>query len=160
VDLFSLDGTLAAFEKKGVALITAILHPMGMIPVSGAPENPFNDGEAYYFSRVSRADGRPVLIEDIYLHPVLFSGIDRFDLTGRSLSQAVEERFYLRPTGGRQLFRVDYPTRDQAKLLSVSVKTPILAVRRFLNFSGCENGVYAELFCRTDQYVFSQVIGG
>jgi GntR family transcriptional regulator len=160
VDIFSLGGTLAAFERKGVTVGTEVLRAIEMIDVSGIPENPFDGREAYFFSRLNSVNGEPVLIEDIFLHSVLFAGIDRIDLSGKSVSQVVEERYYLRPTGGKQLFRVEYPNRERGKRLKITVKKPVLAVRRFLNFSGCDNAIYSELYCRTDQFVFSQVIGG
>jgi GntR family transcriptional regulator len=55
----------------------------------------------------------PVLLEEIYLHPVLFKGIENMDLKWRSLSQVVDSSFYMRPTGGRQTFRITNP--DAAK---------------------------------------------
>jgi GntR family transcriptional regulator len=175
VDLFSLGGTLASFKKRGVTLSTDILHPVSLVSVgiksdsiksdsiksdSRNSTNPYAGGEAYFFSRLSSSDGMPVLIEDIYLHPVLFRGIDRIDLTDRSLSRVVEEQFFMRPVGGKQLFRSVYPNRAQGKRLMVSKDTPILEVHRFLNFPQAENAVYSELFCRTDKFVFSQIIVG
>lgn len=165
VDLFSLGGTLASFKKKGVALATDIFHPVSLVFVGVQSDprnlsNPYAGREAYFFSRLSRADGMPVLMEDIYLDPVLFRGIDRIDLTDRSLSQVVDEQFFMRPQGGKQLFRAGYPNRVQGKRLMVSMDTPILAVQRFLNFPQAENAVYSELICRTDTFVFSQIIGG
>jgi GntR family transcriptional regulator len=44
--------------------------------------------------------------------------------------------------------------------LAVSTQTPILVVKRFLNFAQAQNAIYSELYCRTDRFVFSQNIGG
>jgi GntR family transcriptional regulator len=159
VDLFSIGGTMASFKKRGVALTTEIVHPVRLVSVSRNATHPFAGGEAYFFSRLSCVDEKPVLIEDMYLHPVLFSGIDRMELTGRSLSQVVEEQFFMRPVGGRQLFRAGYPNPAQSTLLMIAMDAPILSVQRFLHFPQAENAVYSELFCRTDQFVFSQIIG-
>jgi GntR family transcriptional regulator len=49
---------------------------------------------------------------------------------------------------------------SKAADLAVSSTTPILVVKRFLHFSQAENAIYSELYCRTDQFVFSQTIGG
>ncbi|MCD4786609.1 MAG: UTRA domain-containing protein, partial [Desulfobacterales bacterium] len=119
-------------------------------------ENPFSGQEVYFFSRLSRVEDMPVLIEDIYLHATLFSGIERFNLQGRSLSQIVEAQYYMRPTGGKQNFRIGYLTGEKAKSLDISSGTPILAVKRFLHFEQAKNAIYSELFCRTDRFVFSQ----
>jgi GntR family transcriptional regulator len=101
-----------------------------------------------------------VLLEDLYLHPALFSGIDRIDLEGRSVAAIVDERYYMRPLRGRQNFRIAYLQGARARDLGVSAATPILAVRRYLHFPQADNAIYAELYCRTDQFVFSQTIGG
>ncbi|MDX9787576.1 MAG: GntR family transcriptional regulator [Desulfobacterales bacterium] len=160
VDLFSLGGTLASFQKKGVAIRTEILHVMRMVLVPPDAGHPFSGAQAYYFSRLSYADANPVLIEDIYLHAALFSGIDRIDLAGRSLSQAVEEVFFMRPTSGKQLFRAMHPSRSQAKQLQIPIEMPILSVQRFLHFPQADNAVYSILTCRTDRFDFSQFLGG
>jgi GntR family transcriptional regulator len=98
--------------------------------------------------------------EDIYLLPELFQGIDQIDLQGRSLSQIVDKLYYLRPTGGKQNFRIGYLNGEKAKALDVSPSTLILLVKRFLHFAPAPNAVYSELYCRTDLFVFSQAIGG
>ena len=77
-----------------------------------------------------------------------------------SFSQIVNEYYYLRPTGGKQNFRIGYLMGRKAINLGVLPTTPILAVQRFLNFTQAENAIYSELYCRTDQFVFSQIIGG
>jgi GntR family transcriptional regulator len=160
VDLFSLGGTISSFREKGIMLHTSIIHGIQLSDISEDTENPFSGGKAYYLSRWSRVSEKPVLIEDIYLHPTLFPGIERFDLEGRSLSQVVAEKFYLKPVRGNQNFRIGFLAGDRAALLNVSKKTPILVVKRFLHFPQIENGIYAEIYCRTDQFVFSQIIGG
>ncbi|MFO7963199.1 MAG: GntR family transcriptional regulator [Desulfobacterales bacterium] len=160
VDLFSLAGTLSSFQKKGISVVSHIVNRIRLITVHQDAANPFFDQNAYFFPRVSRVDNEPVLLEDIYLHPGLFSGIDKFDLTGRSLSQIVSDYFYLKPTGGRQHFRIAYPNAARARLLGVSKETPVLALNRFIDFPDVPNGVYSDLFCRTDRFVFSQKLGG
>jgi GntR family transcriptional regulator len=101
-----------------------------------------------------------VLIEDIFMDPTLFAGIDQLDLQGRSLSSIAEEKFYLRPTGGKQSFGIGYIKNNRRHLLDVSAQTPVLAVQRYLHFPRVVNGVFVQLWCRTDQFVFSQNIGG
>jgi GntR family transcriptional regulator len=160
VDLFSLAGTVSAFHKKGVAVTTHILQRTQLEMVDSDPENPFSGQKAYFFSRLIKVEEKPVLIEDIYLHIQLFAGIDAIDLEGRSLSQIVDERYYMRPTSGKQNFRIGYVEGKRAQDLASSPTTPILVVKRFLNFHGAESAIYSELYCRTDQFVFSQTIGG
>ncbi|MCB2169682.1 MAG: GntR family transcriptional regulator [Deltaproteobacteria bacterium] len=160
VDLFSLAGTTSAFQRQGLTVDTRVRKKMQSIPVTGDSDNPFDGGRAFFFSRRSCVEDSPVLIEDLYLHPELFSGIDQIDLEGRSIAAIAAERYFMRPTHGRQTFRIAYLQGARARDLGVSTATPILAVKRYLNFSQADNAIYAELFCRTDQFVFSQTIGG
>ncbi len=160
VDLFSLAGTLASFEKRGIPLTPVVRRAVERIAAPDDPQNPFAGSEAYFFSRLSLVDGRPVLIEDIFLDPVLFSGIERFDLAGRSLSRIADEHFYLRPTGGRQTFRIARLAAGLARDLAVGPRTPVLQVNRHIHFGEAHNAVYAVLYCRTERFVFSQTLGG
>lgn len=160
VDLFSLAGTTSAFHSKGISVTTRILTNTCLIQVKNNNENPFAGRQAFFFSRLSRVEQTPVLVEDLYLHPELFAGIDRIDLSGRSLAEVVDERYYMQPIGGKQNFKIGYLSGHRARDLAVIPATPILVVKRFLHFPQAENAIYSELFCRTDQFVFSQTIGG
>ncbi len=160
VDLFSLAGTISSFKDKGISLQTEIIEPIQLKPIAQDAENPFSGQKAYFLSRCGKVKNMPVLIEDIYLHNGLFTGIDTMDLENRSLSRIVNEQFYMRLKGGNQNFRIGYLSGDKAGQLKVSSDTPILVVKRFLHFPQSDNAIYSELFCRTDQFVFSQKIGG
>ena len=96
----------------------------------------------------------------MYFHPELFQGLDRISIADRSLSGIVEEQYYMRPIGGTQTFRITTLTGNRAGQMGVQAGTPVLLVKRFLHFKQAENAVYAELYCQTDRYVFSQQIGG
>jgi len=160
VDLFSLAGTISSFHEKGISVTTRILKKIRLMVIGDIPENPFANQKAFFLSRLSKVEEMPVLIEDIYLHSVLFSGINRIDLSGQSLSQIVDEHFYMRPVGGKQNFRIGFLSGKKGRDLAVSPETPILTVKRFLHFSQAKNAIYSELYCRTDQFIFSQTIGG
>lgn len=160
VDLLSIAGTISSFQKKGVNVFTKISKPIGLILVKKNFENPFYNKEAYYFSRISYADEIPALLEDIYLDPDVFKDIDRIDLTNRSLSQIVEEKYYLRPSGAKQNFKIAYLAKKNSRLLCISPEVPVLAVNRFIHFSDMENAIYSDIFCRTERFVFSQTLKG
>lgn len=160
VDLFSLAGTISSFHKEGIPIKTRILQKTRLKTIGDDSENPFAGRKCYFVSRLSLVEKMPVLIEDIYLHATLFAGIDRFDLSGRSLSQIVAEHYYMQPSGGKQNFRIGYLSAKKGGQLAVSPQTPILTVKRFLDFKQASNAIYSELFCRTDHFVFSQTIGG
>ncbi len=160
VDLFSLDGTSASFRNKGLAVQTRLLTPVRLQTIDRAKDNPFNGARAYWFSRLTLISKKPVLVETLYLHADLFPGIDQMDIQGKSLSALADEKFFLRPVGGKQTFRIGFVDAPKASQLELPPESPILMVSRWLHFPHTTNGVYTELWCRTDQFVFSQTIGG
>ncbi|MBT4364837.1 MAG: GntR family transcriptional regulator [Desulfobacteraceae bacterium] len=160
VDLFSLAGTITSFKKKGISVKTKILQKIALKKVGNDIENPFSNKEAFFLSRLSTVNKKPALLEDIYLHPVLFSGIHNINMEDRSLSRVVKEKYYMRPIDGKQNFRIGHLSENRAGYLDVSKDTSILVVKRILNFEQAEGAIYSELFCRTDRFVFSQTIGG
>jgi GntR family transcriptional regulator len=161
VDLFSLAGTMSSFHKKGFDTATRILKKIRLVNVrKKETENPFAGGKAFFYERLTSVDGSPVLIETMYLHPELFKGIDELDLAGKSLSEIVSGRYYMKPTGGKQNFRIGYLNGKRARDLEITPSTPVLSVNRLLHFSQADCGLFSELFCRTDKFVFSQTIGG
>ena len=160
LDLFSLAGTTSAFHKKGMSVTTHILKKIRLKSIRRDPENPFSKKKAYFFSRLSKVEKIPVLIEDIYLHETIFPGIDKIDLSHRSLAQIVDEQYYMQPIGGVQNFGIGYLTGKKAQKLEVEADTPVLIVKRFLHFDQKNKAIYSELYCRTDQFVFSQTLGG
>jgi GntR family transcriptional regulator len=99
------------------------------------------------------------LMERLYFDPGVFVAMDKGSFDGLSLSHFVEQRYGLVPRGGRQNFRVYRATRALSDALQVSASTPLLLVRRLLDFPRAAGAVYAELFCHTDEFVFAQDIG-
>jgi GntR family transcriptional regulator len=160
VDLFSLDGTTASFRKKGVSVESRIISPIARRTVGAQADNPFRGQAAYCLTRLTLVDQKPVLMEDLYLHTGLFAGIEQLDLEGRSLSALAEEHFYLRPVGGKQSFSIGYADEKCRRCLEVGSQTPVLVVKRHLHFPQMADGVFSHLWCRTDQFVFTQHIGG
>jgi GntR family transcriptional regulator len=159
VDLFSLAGTSQAFFTQGIEIEKTLVTPVKVTPVTNQPRNPFNESTAYYFSRLIKAQGTPLLKEDMYLDTDLFRGLDRVDLGTRSLSRTVADMYHLTPENGTQVFTVAVPDADTARLLDLKPDTPVLTVFRELNFPDAPKAVYAVLYCRTDRFAFSQTIG-
>jgi GntR family transcriptional regulator len=158
VDLFSLAGTLASFERGGVPVRSSLVQRARRVRIAPDAENPFSGSEAWFLSRLSRVHGEPVLLEDLYLDVDRFPGLDRHSLAGRSLSRLVEEQYHLRPESADQNFRVAAAGPRRGGLLGCSRRTPILLVKRTLHFPGARDALYAELACRTERLVFSQTL--
>jgi GntR family transcriptional regulator len=159
VDLFSLGGTLSSFRQGGVELCTRILGKPLERRVARDLENPFSEQHAYVVTRVSSVGERPVLLEHLYFSPELFPGLSRFSLSGVSLSKLVEEQYYLRPTHAEQSFRVAAPTPLVRRALKLGMRSALLLVKRALSFPEAPRAVFVELYCRTDELIFSQTIG-
>jgi len=159
VDLFSLGGTLASFREGGVTLNSKLLGRVTERRVARDPENPFSERPAFQLSRLGRADERPVLLERLYFAPDVFPELDQLPLAGVSLSRVVEERYYLKPTHAEQTFRVINPSEDVRQQLELLPRASVLLVKRSLFFPRAPRAVFAELYCRTDELVFSQTIG-
>jgi GntR family transcriptional regulator len=160
VDLFSLDGTGASFRKKGLNMETKLVTPLQLREQGEGADNPFRQQAAYFLARLTSVNGTPVLMEDIYLHAKLFAGIENMELEGHSLSVIAEEQLYLRPVGGKQSFGIGYLDGRRSRYLNTGTDIPVLVVKRFLHFPQMADGVFCQLWCRTDQFVFTQNIGG
>ncbi|MCF6249351.1 MAG: GntR family transcriptional regulator [Desulfobacula sp.] len=159
VDLFSLAGTSQAFNTQGIKTTINIRHAIYLKQIKQDPDNPFNQASAFYLSRITQVDGDPVLLEDIYLHPELFLGLDKINLENKSLSQVVSDHYYLKPDTGRQTFKVCFLNKKKAALLGLGKSDPILEVQRTLDFPDAKESVFSRLYCRTDRFAFSQTIG-
>ena len=158
IDLFSLAGTLSSFQKGGVEIDTKLLRRVSKRRVGSDPENPFSEREAYHFLRVSSVKGRPVLCEELFLDPEVFPDLPRVPLAGVSLAQVVQDRYYLKPTHAEQTFRALQAPEAVRKLLALAPGEPALLVKRTLFFPRAPRAIFSELYCRTDELIFSQTL--
>lgn len=158
VDLFSLAGTLVSFQRGGVELDTKLVRRVSKRSVDDDPENPFSGRLAYHFSRLSRVDARPVLYEELYLDPDVFPDLPRLPLAGKSLAELVSEHYYLKPSHAEQSFRIAQPSPEIATLLELSREQAALQVKRTLFFPSAPRAVFSDLYCRTDELIFSQTL--
>ncbi|HYP75777.1 MAG TPA: GntR family transcriptional regulator [Polyangiaceae bacterium] len=158
VDLFSLAGTLSSFQKGGIEIESRLVRNVRKRRIPDDAENPFSGREAYHFQRLSSVKGRPVLCEELFLDPEVFPDLASVPLSGVSLAQVVQERYYLRPTHAEQSFRVSCAPLAVCKVLGVSPTFPVLLVKRTLFFPRAERAIFSELYCRTDELVFSQTL--
>lgn len=159
VDLFSLGGTLSSFREGGLELQTKLLGKASEARVEAKADNPFAGRTALLVTRVGSVASKPVLLERLYFDPEVFAGLLRHNLSGASLSRLVEERFYLKPTHAEQSFRVAVPPDDVRRALALPARAALLLVKRALFFPRAPRAVFGELYCRTDELVFSQTIG-
>jgi GntR family transcriptional regulator len=159
VDLFSLGGTLSSFREGGLTLTTKLLGKVSERRVPADPDNPFSEQRALLLTRVGSVADRPVLLERLYFDPAVFAGLEKLSLAGASLSRIVEEHFYLKATHAEQSFRVALPGEDVRQALGSAPRTALLLVKRGLFFPRAPRAIFSELYCRTEELVFSQTIG-
>jgi GntR family transcriptional regulator len=159
IDLFSLAGTSAAFLDKGLTVTQRLLKKISLVMAPAVDGNPFAGRQAFFFSRLSLYRTEPILIEETWLDPALFAGIERFDFSKVSLSRVVSDRYYLKPVFCRQTFRAT-GDRTRAALFGLKKPLPLLEVARTLNFPDHPAGIFSLIFCRTDQFTFSQTLAG
>ncbi len=158
IDIFSLAGTSQAFSTKGIKTDTKTIDPVQLCKIKADSTNPFYGADAFFLSRLTLVQNETVLLEKFYLHPVLFSGLDKVNLENRSLSQVVSEKYYLKPVSGRQTFKIAFLSKKYSKVLGIKKTDPILEVQRTLNFPNAENAIFSKLYCRTQKFAFSQII--
>ena len=160
VDLFSLGGTLASFRRSGIGLQTRWLKKLALRSVAPDPDNPLAGREVYTAARLGAIARKPVIVERLYFDPDVFPGLDDAPpVAAESFSQLVARRYRLKPRFGRQTFRVHAPSDAMARALKLDAGTQLLLVKRTLEFPQAPAGVFAELFCRTDEVMFAQDIG-
>jgi GntR family transcriptional regulator len=158
VDIFSMAGTSQAFLTRGLRTTLRMVEPVAVQDITDDPSNPFHRGQAYFLSRLTLVDREPVLLEDIYLHPQLFKGLEFLDLENRSLSEVVLDQYYMKPQTGHQTFKISFLPERKIGLLALKPTDPILEVQRKLDFPGNSQAVFSRLYCRTDRFAFSQTI--
>jgi len=159
VDLFDLGGTIAAFKKSGLQLITQLLERPALKLVEDS-SNPMLGQKAYSLARLGCLEQAPVLIEHIVFDAEVFAGLHLIQVKGQSLSRLVERFYHLTPNCSRQAFTVGAVPRCWVKTLDVTPNTRLLVVRRTLDFPGAEAACYSTMFCRTDRVQFIQTLKG
>ena len=158
VDLFTLAGTSQAFLTKGINSVSELVEPISVQNILHDETNPFQGQSAFFFSRLTRVETHPVLLEDFYLYPELFPGLEKMDLENRSLSEIVSDHYFLQPESARQTFRLSTLPEAKARFLGLDPSDPILLVERTLYFPGVDKVIFSRLYCRTDRFSFSQTI--
>jgi GntR family transcriptional regulator len=157
VDLFAMGGTIAAFKKSGFVLETRLLQRVSKRNVNDG-SNPLHGKDVYSLARLGTMEARPVLLEQIDLAAGVFPGLDQVPLDGQSLSQLVERIYHRSPSSSRQEFTIGTLERRWAQCLGVTAKTPLLLVRRTLDFPGAAAACYSSMFCRADRIQFVQTL--
>jgi GntR family transcriptional regulator len=155
VDLFSAGGTLASFTRSGLPLETQVLAPARLVKSPAGIER-FAGRDAFFIERTSLVEGEPVLLERMYFDAEIFAGLDRVNLSGRSLSELARAEYMLEPTAAEQRFVVTSLDAASAAHLALPAGSHVLKVERIIDFRTASAAVFAELYCNTLRLQFSQ----
>ena len=86
-------------------------------------------------ARIRLADGIPISLERVALPAEIFPGLLEFPLGG-SLYELLDKRYGIRPEEVVEHLEVVEASPDEAGLLGVSARTPLLAITRTSSTSG------------------------
>lgn len=160
VDLFSLGGTLASFNSSGFNLEIKWTKRLALRKVVGDSDNPFVGQRVFTGERLGLVKSKPVLLEKLFFDQNVFPSLASMNSEAKSLSRYIAHRYKLAPTGGRQNFRVCRVDQLLGKVFSRQEGTPLMLVKRLLDFPGAAGAIFVALYCDTNEWVFSQEIGG
>ena len=161
VDLFTLAGTVSSFRSGGHDLsITGLAGPRLATVDATDANNPFAARPAVVLRRLGSLEHLPVLVEDLWLDPFTFPGLESLPLGASSVSEIVRQHYRLEPTDGEQSFHVTEPPTPIAEALQLPQGAALLLIQRTLHFSSARSSVFSRLYCRTDRVTFSQKLGG
>jgi GntR family transcriptional regulator len=155
VDLFSLDGTIAAFKKSGFSLKTKLLK-RAVLRLIDDKDSPLVGQSAFQISRLGSLEQQPVLLEHIAFRADVFPGFDQIPLKDQSISELVERIYHRLPCGSRQEFTLGTLEQSWAQVLQISSKTPLLLIKRTLDFPGAPAACHSSMYCRADRIQFVQ----
>ena len=157
IDLFSLAGTSAALRDLPAVNFKLLSRQKIIKAPIYLPEH-FNDRQVFEVRRLCRIEDEPVLLEVLYLDTEIFAGLERIDLNNVSLSKLAREHFHLEPTSAEQAFEIVFCDDELSGHLALDAGSAVLKVYRDIHFGEAESAIYSEIYCRTDQYRFTQSI--
>ena len=84
----------------------------------------------FQLKRLRLANNDPVAVETSHLPCRLFPGLDHEDLVNQSLYTLMKEKFHIVPTWADAEIEARTATKEEATLLLLDAKKPVLAARR------------------------------
>jgi GntR family transcriptional regulator len=89
-----------------------------------------NGSQVYFIQRLRYASNLPFCIETSYLPTDTFRGLSKKDVSGHnSLYDHLKQHFGIIPTYSSDKLKITWPTAQEAELLGLSMKDPVLYYR-------------------------------
>jgi GntR family transcriptional regulator len=156
VDLFTLTGTVAAFEGAGIDLTMRISSPVKLRVPQDVSSESAPRGSCYSYVRIGSVGDRAVLLEALELDAFVFRHFDQLPIEHETLSSLVQKRYQRRPCAGRQTIRAWSLTHDEAELLGAEAGHRALLIERTLDFAGAPAAIFARMVVLTERVVLTQ----
>lgn len=156
VDLFTLGGTVAAFEGAGLTLHTSIIEDVRRVERLGEIAGPLAGRAGFVVSRLGCVDENAVLLERMYFDAATFPGLDAQRLDQVPLSRLVETQYHRRPIGGQQTIRACALKAREATRLKVEAGRGALLIERTLDFAAAKAAIFARIVLLTDRVALAQ----
>jgi GntR family transcriptional regulator len=100
--------------------------------------------------RVYHVDGWPTILVNTALPGRLVPGLERAPLENRSLYETIRQRYGLVPARAERWLEAALPTREEASLLGVTPRTPLIAIESIASAAGGIPIEYYAALQRTD----------
>lgn len=100
--------------------------------------------------RVYHVDGSPTILVNTALPSHLVPGLERAPLENRSLYETIRQRYGLVPVRAERWLEAALPTREEAGLLGVAIRTPLIAIESIASAVGGIPIEYYSALQRTD----------
>jgi GntR family transcriptional regulator len=105
--------------------------------------------------RIRRADAEPLVLETSYIPAAACAGLDRLDLTGRSLYATLEQEYGLQLAGARQNFAARPASEAERECLALPEGACVLVVWGVTEERAGRPVEYFEAVYRADRFQFS-----
>lgn len=126
---FTQEMTRRGLKPSSKLLEQAVIHPEGALAeaLKASPED-----KVLRLKRLRLADGTPVALEESCVPLRLFPGLDRIDFGTHSLYHELRENYGVRVGHADEVIEAQPATREEAELLTIPRKAPLLSIRRVI----------------------------
>lgn len=156
IDLFTLGGTIAAFEGAGLTLDTRLVGPVKHSAHLSKHAGPLSQRSGFTLTRLGSLSESVVLVEHMYLDAAVFPSFDTRWNEQESLSRLVERQYHRRPVGGQQTIRAHALNTREARLLKSDLGQGALLIERTLDFVAAKAAFFARIVLLTDLVALTQ----
>lgn len=109
------------------------------------------DDLVIYLRRLYLLDEVPTILVNTYLPTALVPGLEKANLANRSLYETIRQRYGLVPFRAERWIEACLPSREDAALVEVSSRTPLLGIESIATLANSTPFEYYTALYRTDE---------